>query len=55
MTDKNNKFDINTIDVESSSQESKFHVDEPNSDVIDKFESIAEEYAGSGLIGNNAG
>ena len=32
MTDKK-KFDINTIDIDTSSQESKFHVDEDPSEI----------------------
>ena len=39
MTEERKKFDINTIDVETSSQESKFNVDDQNhsDDVIDNF------------------
>ena len=53
MTDKK-KFDINTIDIDTSSQESKFHVDEDPSDVVDKFQTIGEDYAGTGLTGKNS-
>ena len=39
MTDERKKFDINTIDIDTSSQGSKFNVDDQNNsdDVIDNF------------------
>ena len=48
MTEKK-KFDINTFNIDESSQESNFNVDEPAVDVVDNFKSIGEEYAGTGL------
>ena len=48
MTEKK-KFDINTFNIDESSQESNFNVDEPAIDVVDNFKSIGEEYAGTGL------
>ena len=35
MTDKKKKFDINTIDIETSSQGSKFNVDDYRADSIE--------------------
>ena len=55
MTEERKKFDINTINVETSSQESDFNVDDQNhsEDVIDNFKTIGEDYAGTGLTGKN--
>ena len=53
MTEKK-KFDINTFNIDESSQESNFNVDEPAIDVVDNFKSIGEEYAGTGLSKKNS-
>ena len=48
MTDKP-KFDIETFEIDNSSQESKFNVDDPPRDVINDLQSIGDSYAGGGL------
>ena len=43
------KFGIETIEIDNSSQESKFNVDDPPRDVINDLQSIGDSNASGGL------